>query len=143
MYIRKSIGVRELSAEISKIANRRISGLTKDKDVMRKLLYSYGAIVTQFVPRSADETVPHHLNQWQISDNRLVWTRTNKSGNDIADFLYSGGRGQFHARPEIVQNHNPVPEWTDMVAPGTPEWNQFVAEASVIVKEWIDKNGQK
>lgn len=151
-YIRVSFSANALKAAVNKGLDKKITALTKDKQLANALAREYGTAVTRFVPRS-DSDVPHHLQTFYVSDGRVMWTRKAlqdepslgiAKGDDIAHLLYEGpitGKRFIErgAGATPYGDHKPQAHWDDAVRPGTEDWPKFVEQAKLIIKDWISK----
>jgi len=136
-YVRVSISANEMKAEVEKAINQKVPAVLKNPDLRNDLVTAYATTVTKYVPRS-DRDVSHHLNEWYISDGRVMWSRYNSKGEEIAESIYNGSRAKVWNISPTVENHSPQAYWDNAVRPGQPDWPVYIEKATKIIKEYLD-----
>lgn len=131
--IRINIPLSDLKKQVkSKLVNKKVA-LKKDEYLMIALTELYRDIIHDYVPRSdLPNTKPHIQNARIEKDGRLRYTRRNSKGDEIAKFLFYGGRGKWHIR---YSGHKPHDEWTDYAMSIKKNREQFNRGAKRILKE--------
>lgn len=155
-YVRVGFNANALKSAISKKIKQPCIALTKDKVLANQLARVYGALSTPYVPRSNLKAKHHHLQAFRVSDGRVTWYRKDSDGDEIADILNEGPiRGKFRQRRPAGNDNNglhshylqiyspishaPRAHWSTAVVDIKSTWKKFVDEATLLVKERMEK----
>ena len=122
MWVRLTVlKANDLNKQIKDILGRKEKSITKNPELRKYINSMYKEIVMPYVPMSTKEH--HHLKDAYVTDDgRIIWTGVNNK-YDYAKIQYENFE---YNHPVRYSGHKPTAHWTDMVQPGTDDWEVFV-----------------
>lgn len=123
---------------IKEALGKRAESITQRPELRQRIGEAFVDAVTPFIPSKTGDL---RRSGRATDDGRVYWTATNKRGENYAGYVYDYDETRWpdgiYKKPTTPGTH---PRWVDIVHPGTPEWDAFVANITPMIKEAFAKD---
>ena len=128
------LDAKTVNSIIETALGKRAVSVTQKPELRKQIGEAFIEIASKYVPNKTGNLVAHG---YATSDGRVIWSATNKRGENYAGYVYDPEKTRW---PEGTTYANPSkkpsdPRWAENVYSHTDEWEAFINNITPIIKE--------
>lgn len=131
--IKAHLDARTVNAIVKEALGKRAISVTQKPELRKQIGEAFIDVVTKYVP---SKTGKLSAQGYATSDGRVIWSATNKRGENYAGYVYDPAETRWPTG-EYAEPTTPgtVPRWVEKVQPDTEDWDVFVNNITPLIKE--------